>query len=200
MDVVTLYNLALHHIGGTRIQAVDEGGNADVLNDFLQVSIDNALEKYDWGFARDIQTLTYRTILNPDYDALDPNSDQYIPETWGDWSYVFDLPDDFLALRNVKDHEPGDYETLMTTICSNQDSMRITYTSSLRIVENFPNPFSEALAYLLAYNTCTRIVGFDAQQKQSLLQFYDASLRLAMQNSSRRQRYSIQGEYTLAED
>lgn len=200
MDQVTLYNMALDHIGGTRIQAVDEGGNADVLNSFIQVCIDDALEKHDWGFARNVKDLTYRVVLNPDYDVSDPSSEEYIPETWDEWEYVYDLPDDFLCMREVKDHEQDEYETLMTTICSNQSSMTIKYTSSLRIVENFPNSFSEALSYLLAYYAFTRVSGFDPANKQVMLQQYEIFLKLAMMNNSRRQKYSQKGEYTIVED
>ena len=200
MDTVTLYNMALDHVGGTRIQSADEDGNAAICRDFEQIVVDNGLEKFDWTFARAFQDLTYRMIANPDYDPLDPNSPATIPETTKDWAYTYDLPNDFLCIRVVDNHTNDEFEPLMATICSNSDEMSITYTSALRIIENFPNPFSEAISFLLAYYICTRVSGFNPEMKSFLLQQYDVFLRIAKQHDSKRRTISVQGEYTLVEE
>ena len=199
MDTVTLYNTALNHVSGTKIQAVDEGGNADVCNEFVLLATNQALEPWDWTFARERRTLTYRTVPNPDFPAV-PGAPATIPETYGDWDYVYDLPNDFLSMREVVDHAADEFETRMITINSDSAELVIVYTSSLRVIENFPDPFSMALSYLLAYFIGARVSGDDLQRDDGILNKYGIFLELAKKHDSRRQKMSVRGEYTLVEE
>jgi hypothetical protein len=121
------------------------------MDDQYENTIENAFQRYRWGFARDFYNLTEYSTLS--------SSERY--------SYLYGIyyfPSNFLFLRNVyanpKSHVPlAEYDILPEGLYSNNDNgVYIEYTK--RVDEaNWPAYFIEFIKNRLALDLCYDLTG-----------------------------------------
>lgn len=202
MNRLTLYNMALAHFGGSSIQATDQAGNAEVCNDFINVVLDSAIEGFDFTFARNSAKLARSVGFQEIEGELPTDRSEYLllDKTIGDFTYAFDLPKDFIQLRNVKDLKNGDWKIYGRVLATDSEEVTIDYTARIREIDILPNMFSEAISYALAYYIAPRISGQDNNRQAALYSQYDFFIKKAQGSDSGKEYLSVQGKYELVDE
>lgn len=159
---VQIANMALLHIGDSTIESFTEESNEALrVSIWYEPCVKEALESYDWSFARRRATLA----LHGD-DA---------PE--GEWTFRYVLPDDCLKpLRLVNpagktaDKVPYTLElddsAAERTLLTDLESAKLVYTANIQDPVFYPMQFVVALSHLLAArlayaNTAKRTLASD---------------------------------------
>lgn len=146
-----------------------------IYEDLMKVS----LQRYRWGFALGYSNLTSPTALTDER-----------------FDYKFDLPADFLFLRNQyanpTTHNPvGEYIILPDGIYLNADLVTIEYTK--RVIDtSLPHYFTNFIKYRLALDLCFDLTGdtdlMSILQQQEALQYINATNIDSRQQFPRTQR------------
>lgn len=138
---VDICNRALLKLGAEPIAALsDSTPRARYCNELYDATKQRLLQEHPWNFAKTLVTLAVRT------DAPD----------WK-WTYWYDLPADFLNLREIDGFQIGDWEILGTTIACDQDeSIKLAYTANVT-EDRFTPLFEEYLALTLASELCLKL-------------------------------------------
>jgi len=116
------------------------------INFIYEQIIRQVLSRYLWGFALVRADLTGKATL----------TDQR-------YKYSYDLPDDFVYLRNQYSSVKGfsvisDYEFMDGLFYTNAESVFLDYTARVD-EELFPDYFIEYLKYKLAFDLCFNLTG-----------------------------------------
>ena len=152
---VQLCNMALFFIGGGRIELLTEASEeAAAANLWYDTSRRQALELFNWNFARRMQTLALHSDAAP------------VPA----WSYRYTVPADMLAPRHILNPsgptaDAVPYE-LMTndagtemTLVTDMASAKLIYTFDQKSEALFSTLFVMVLTRMLAANMCYSISG-----------------------------------------
>ena len=140
-------NMALGHIGGGRIDNVDQDRSSDaaLVRTYFDVARRAELETYDWSFARRFQALPEDT-----QDAV------------GQWQYAYIIPADCLAARRLqKDRTIYSEQRIPYELAASDDGVRLLlmtnmpeavlrYTFDQKNVATFTTNFVMALSHRLA--------------------------------------------------
>lgn len=149
---LTIANMALSHIGAkVKLTAFPTSSSTGIVNEsvflWYDLSRRQALEAYDWSFAR------RRSPILTDH-AKDPQE--------GIWGYRYALPTDHLKVRRIQnptnvgsnavpyeiDIASDDTKSLETSV----DDAIIVYTFDQTTVTLFSDFFTETLSHLMASN------------------------------------------------
>jgi len=155
MSKVGICNLAISLTGSkSSIQSLTEASaEAGYCNQWYDTARKEALESFDWGFARRRITLASH--------ADDP------PDNWG---YRYQHPSDCIAMREIVN--PGgdeadaipflvEADSTLQSLCilTDVDDAEAKYTFDQQTVGIFPSEFNMALAYFLASKMCLQLTG-----------------------------------------
>ena len=143
-------NMALGHVGGGRIENIDDDRSADaqLVRTYFDTARRAELEVYDWSFARKFQAL--------------PGAAQ---APVGQWLFAYVMPVDCLAARSVQKNTTGDkrvpYEVTASNdgerslLMTNMPEAILRYTFDQRFPSlytvNFVMAFSHRLAAYIGY-------------------------------------------------
>lgn len=144
-------NRALSKLGQPSIANIDTTNTkpARVISRMWDSVRDAMLQAYPWKFAG------YRAQLGLTTAPL-----------WG-WDNAFNLPNDYLALREIKD-DP-DYTIENGKILTNANApLYIRYTRRITNTAQFHPLFVEAFASRLAYEGCEEITDSNTKQEKAL--------------------------------
>lgn len=141
MTKTEICNRALNFLGQEPIVDIDSDGPQEVsLRNAYDFALEDSLRSHTWNFA-------YKRASLARLDAA---------PTYG-YSYAYQLPSDFLKLRDTDDtlgHEiEGDQ------ILSNNESMKIRYIARVTDTEKFDSSFANFLAVRLARELAYNITG-----------------------------------------
>ncbi len=194
MNRLTLYNMAIAHVGGSRIQSTEHESNAEICNSFINIVIDNALESHDFTFARRYAKLAQ----NIETVGID---EEYVtqPKSIGDFEYSYNIPSDLVQMRGVIDHSTGEWKIYGKELGSNQEEVSIDYTFAVRTITLFPSLFAEALSFYLAYYITSEIAGDNEEKRARLYQQYEFFLKKAIGADSGKEYISTPGEAEFTE-
>lgn len=137
-----LANVALRHIGGTRITSFTDGSkNANAVNDIYVSVRDGLLAKHNWNFATQRVELA-RSATVPAFEF--------------DYGYV--LPSDWIRTISVHDNDAGAgsmefrVETNGTerVIVASRENVFLRYVARITDPNMWPTDFISALEYALA--------------------------------------------------
>lgn len=171
---VGIGNLALANIGtNATIETFNENSaEAKQLNRWYNFARQQALESFNWSFARKRQALALASDDPPD-----------------DWAYRYQYPSDCVALRLIvnpvgKDADAIPYDIISsedgqtkTIVCNLEDAVA-EYTFDVTSTTLFTALFIEALSFLLAYHIAYPLTQ-NKQIRDDMFQTYWAVLRLA---------------------
>lgn len=187
---VGIANLALSHVGAnSTIESFTESSTGAIqTNLWYDRSRLQALEAYDWGFARKRITMALHGDTISD-TATDPLA--------GVWGFRYQYPSDCIAPRKIQnpnappdDAIPFDIETDLggkqQTILTNQEDAVLVYTRDLHATDLFPSSFVMALSHLLASNIAYSITGKRSVAKEELAT-YIALKRIAEAEDANKQ-------------
>lgn len=153
LSKVAVANRALQKLGAKRIESLTQDHpNARSINACFDIVRDALLRKYDWSFA-----------IARDSIAADPDG----PE-WGDWNR-YTKPNDFIRL--LRDDESGlavDWKIEGDFILSADASpLEIRYIARIEDPNKYDSSFVDALAAMIADETCIEITGGGAKKAQA---------------------------------
>jgi len=147
---VDICNLALTQLGADRIVAIDEDSeNARKMNAVYTRILRSTLRKHPWNFA--CKEVTLATL------AETPVIDDY--------TYVFQLPSDFIRLVKTDLAETDDYKILGRKIYSNESTLKIKYVYYVEDPNEYDDLFTDTLAARLAAELAFSISGDKALAK-----------------------------------
>jgi hypothetical protein len=159
-------NLALSRVGAGFIDSLDEpSAPAELCRLLYPIARDATLRDHDWNFAR--KRLAMAT--------LDQTSDQ--------WDYVYLLPADCLAVREIYNPSKGfkgdripyelglDENDSRVTVLTDEYQAILIYTKKVTNASLFDSKMTDALAWRLASDLAQPLRG-DIQLGQSFLQQY----------------------------
>jgi hypothetical protein len=172
---VTISNFVLSHIGAGVIESFTERSElARKAALWYEFSRKEALEAFDWGFARKRAALA----LHSDYP----------PE--GRWSFRYQYPADCLKAREIQNPfgtkanaipfsiERATSSPVKTILTDAEDAV-LVYTFDLEDTSLFSNYFIDALSHLIASRLAPPITGNHKDVKEYEFQVYVAMLRVA---------------------
>lgn len=170
---VGIANMALSHVGArAKIQTLTENSaEAKQCNIWYDFSRTQALEAYDWAFARKRLTLALDGDAAPD-----------------EWSFRYQYPADCVAFRRIWNPNGPDDDAIpfavetnsnqARTILTNLDSAVGVYTFDLSSTVMFTPFFVEALSHLLAHHIAFSLTG-KLDIKNQEMQIFNAMIRQA---------------------
>lgn len=131
---VEVCNLALIEAGSEPITALsDATPRARLCNLIYAQTKSRLLQKHPWNFAKTLVTLAVRVDAPP----------------WK-WLHWYDLPADFLRLRQIENLGVDQWEIIDRQICTDQDeSINLLYTADVT-EDRFSPLFTQALVLTLA--------------------------------------------------
>ena len=178
-SVISICNLALSHVGGYSIAALDEqSAEARLCARHYEVCRDEVLRGFKWAFATKLRPLALAA------DVTFPN-----------WEHVYAYPADCLAPRRIvgagtrKPSAPLEYTVVSAAagtqkyILSDDPEAYLEYTARITDPAQFDAQFVSALSYRLAADLVTGLTG-DSKERGSLLQVYGALLAEAKATSA----------------
>lgn len=148
----SICNMALGRIGAERINdfsdASETGIEAIQCRLHYEQTRDALLRSHQWRFARGRSTLSQNAAYTADTTTFE-------------WTYAYDLPTDFLAMRSIwEDAGRGEvgqqypYSPEGTQILSEETSMKIRYIKRVTDVTKFDPLFVDVLILQLAVKLC----------------------------------------------
>lgn len=157
---VAIANLALQKLGAKRIESLTQDHpNARSINACFDLMRDKLLRMYDWSFA------IKRDSIAATADVVE----------WGDWS-AYTKPGDFIRL--LLDDESGyatDFKIEGDYILSaNSAPLEIRYIARIEDPNKYDSAFIDALAALIAFQTCEEITGSTSKQDRARADMKDA--------------------------
>ena len=174
--------MALSHIGGGTIESIEADEPLAVqCRIWYDVCRRQALESFDWGFARKREQLALHG------DTISETSSDPLAGVWG-FRYMY--PADAIVLRKIQnanappgDATPYDVETSLDgqekTILTNVNEIVAVYTYDLQDTGLFSALFIRALSHLIASSIAFNITG-----KQKLVQQQGQAYRLVLLGAS----------------
>jgi hypothetical protein len=200
MTKAVLVNRALRHANLTTIESTDEDND---ISAFIAEEFDEIVEEalnagnFDWPQAR-----RRRTLLQ-------------ISQTWGNWQYAFDLPDDMVQLHFLVQTDANETDTLAEweyalfeyrddadrsgiRVATDYPELDAIYTGHLTSVPYMSNPFAIAVSWLLAHHLSDAFGG--AERSAYCYSMYTQKINEAKAHDHRKEHPSVRGEYTLLED
>lgn len=171
-------NMALSHIGAGTIESIDADEPIAVqCRIWYDICLRQALEAYDWGFARKRVNIALHgdTISETDGDPLT-----------GVWGFRYQYPPDAIVIRKIQNANapPGDatpysVETSLNgqekTILTNATPAVAVYTYDVQDTGLFSPLFIRALSHLLASSIAFNITG-----KQKLVEQQGRAYQLTL--------------------
>ncbi len=167
LSQLDICNMALSHIGARNdISAFPTASSTGIENQSIflwyDISRRQALEAYNWSFARQLSAILTDHADDPD-------------DTEGLWAYRYQLPTDYIKVREVMNptnvgSDAIPYEIGMSrvsstmSIQSNVDDMQIIYTFDNQTPSTWSEYFGIALSHLLAAN-----IAFPITRKRSVM-------------------------------
>ena len=180
---VSIGRMALSNIGDkSNIESLDEQSTAArKISIWYDHARKQALEAFDWSFARKRQTLATH--------GDDPTTE---------WVYRYQLPSDCVAFRRIfnplgEDAEPIPFDLEISTngtlsILTNQADAIGVYTFDQTACDLFSPIFVTALSYLIAFYICYDVTG-KQDVKKGALETYISLIRNAQtQNANQKQK------------
>lgn len=170
---VQIANMALSHVGTkSSIESLDENSpEAKACKLWYQLSLEQALEGFDWSFARKRQALAL--------DGEDP------PE---EWSYRYQYPSDCVRFRHIWNPAGPDADAVPFEVETNSNGTRTilthmvdaigVYTMLLDNPASYTPMFVEALSRSLAHHIAFTITG-DLKVKSEQAQGFQAIIAAA---------------------
>jgi hypothetical protein len=178
---VTIANMALSHIGArSAIQSLTEDSTeASQANMWYEYSLKQALEAYDWAFAR--KRVALALIENVSDDSTD--------NAYYEWVYRYQYPSDCLVMRKISnpagkraDAVPFEVETTedneSRSIFTDMEDAIGVYTFFNETPSTYSSHFVDTLASLLAHRMAFSITG-SRTITNDMLQLYQAMIRVA---------------------
>lgn len=195
-----LVNRALRHAKLTEIESVDDDNelSAFISNEFDAI-VEEALDagNFDWPQARRRRSL------------------HLITETWGEWEYAHDLPDDMVQLHGLVEPDTAEKFTLSEyeyalfeyrddadrsgiRVASHHEELDAIYTGLLTSVPYMSLPFAIAVSWLLAHHLSDAFGS--AERSVYNYQMYTQKINEAKAHDHKKEHPSVKGVYTLLED
>lgn len=176
---VKIANMALSHIGAnSSIESFDEesaeAGQIKLWYDYCRIQ---ALEAFDWTFARKRQVLALLEVI----ESGDPLEHE--------WAFRYQYPADCLTARRISnplgfdaDAVPYSIETSeandVKTILTNMEDAVLVYTFDLDQTSLFSSHFVDCLAALIAHRIAFSLTG-KRQMAADMLDLYRGLIRVA---------------------
>lgn len=155
---VKIANMALSHIGKSKIEAIDENSpGAKACNLWYDYARIECLEAFDWSFAR------RRVALSE--SSEDPPEDL--------WTYRYNFPSGVVAARHLENplgpdadavpfeielNAAGDAKTILTDL----EEAKLVFTGDIEAVGLFSSHFVATLSYRLAHHIAFELTGKNA--------------------------------------
>lgn len=177
-------NMALGYFGEARISSINDSSNvARTCKQYFAQTRDAVLRSHLWNFAMGRK-------------ALSALADAPLFE----YSYAYQLPEDFIRLAAVNDLDAYDYQACeypftieQNQILSNSESCKIRYVKRIEDVTQYDALFVEAFSMKLSSVIVGKLSG-DWQQAQTLLRTYsglmESKARAVDANEDRHRRRS----------
>ena len=175
---VIIANMALSHIGAENdIEGLDEEtAEAKAINTWYDFSLQQALEAFDWTFAR------RRIVLNLHADTISTTSNQPLAGVWG---FRYSYPPDCVTLRKLQHpNAPPDnalpFEIELSldgtekTIVTNVENAVAVYTFIQTAANLYTPGFVLALSFAVAANIAFTLTGKLSVAKQMTVNFGQA--------------------------
>lgn len=171
---VELANQALDHLGKDRIASLTESSTAArKINEVLTRTINAALARSHWTFARKVQTLASQT------------------NDWEErWSFKYDEPNDLITFIriiprvDIPNHEPQvPHARRGGSVYCDECDAKAEYVYETDATLTMPQPFLDAVSFLLARNVAmplTRKRSFWADMNTA----YEEMLGLAIEHDA----------------
>ena len=176
---VEICNLALNHLGGYRIQSLeDRNKQANFCKNLYPSLRDTVLEAHDWTFAR--KRITLALLSDESFDG---------------WTYAYQLPNDCLNPRlihnSVSNSEQDKIEFELVgneaknrrIILTNQVDAVLIYTAQTTDANMFSATFKDALAWLMASYLAVPLLG-KANLQSQFFELYEISIGRARSSSA----------------
>lgn len=125
--------------------------NAATLRTYFDTALDVALKAHAWDFATKYVELT-----------LDSDADNITP-----YSYLFQLPEDFLEFQRVYDEngETSEYQNTSEGLYTNSNPAYLKYTYRNTDFGTYDSAFAQALAFSLAELASSSIIGNQGREQ-----------------------------------
>ena len=171
-------NMALSHVGAEHdIESLAEiSTEADAVELWYDYSLQQALEAFDWSFARK------RIVLTLHGDTISTTSNQPLAGVWG---FRYKYPNDCIVVRKMQHpNSPPDnalpFEIELSlagdekTILTNVENAVAVYTMFQQSVNLFSPSFVLALSFAIAANIAFTLTGKLALEKSMQEKFFQA--------------------------
>jgi len=181
---VSICNMAISNCGGSPIESITENSTeAKQCNTWFTFARRQALEAYDWSFARRRLTLATHSDAEPD----------------GVWSYRYQYPSDCVMFRKIQNPEgdiadpvPFEIETddaqITKSILTDLDDAIGVYTFDLTDTTLFPSHFIITFSYALAARISFAITGKVELSEIMDKKFNDSILLASASNANEQMR------------
>ncbi len=152
-DQLTLYNLALGHLGQRRLASLSESSDLRrILDEYWSQEVAYCLERRFWNFSYRTVSIDASTTIAPAFD----------------WQYAFEIPDDWIRTRMISavetftepllniSEQTGCWWANLTPIYVQYNSNDPNYGMNLGA---WPASFVDYVSLRLARQSCKRILG-----------------------------------------
>lgn len=184
VSIISICNLALSHVGGFSIAAVDERSTEGRLcgqhYDFCR---DEVLRSFNWAFATKITPLALVSGVSV------PN-----------WEYTYALPADCLNARRIVFEGSGALPdtlqrfTIISSssgtskyLCTNLEGAWLEYTARITDPAMYDSQFVTAFAYRLGADMATALSGVEGKRRE-LMNFFSMAIAEAKASSANEQK------------
>lgn len=180
-SVITVYNMALSHLGvGKEVaRTTENSAEAKACNTFYETTLKSVLRDFPWPFATEYHTL----------EELDDNPDE------DNYAYAYQYPTDCLAARRILSGIRNDNRQTRVhfkvvrqngskILLTDQEDAVLEYTSFVEDVDDFDPDFMQALSRRLASYIAPRLTKSKATETATeQLKFYQFELTKARANA-----------------
>lgn len=201
-DQVDICNMALRNIAASRISAIDEGSpQSNVIQDFFDFLLENEIRSYPWRWATETAELAVVTDEEPP-----------------DFTYVFQLPADYLMIQKIIDTYSGaivydsldqsyqrhvasnsEWEIRNGKLYANLSGVTIKYTKLVTDYAALDSTFVIAFAHLLAhYIAPTLTTRDDLAAQQYGLYLANVNMARGLDGSEQRRTLKISRDHLMS--
>lgn len=184
VSIISICNLALSHVGGFSIAALDERSTeARLCGQHYDFCRDEVLRSFNWSFATKIAALALVSGVSV------PN-----------WEYAYSLPADCLNARRLVfegSRALSDRQQLFTILassagtakylCTNLEDAWLEYTARITDSTMYDSQFVTAFSYRLGADMATALSGVDGKRRE-LMNFFSMSIAEAKASSANEQK------------
>jgi len=186
---VQICNMALTHLGQSRINNLTDTSEASVLcNLYYETTRDEVLRSHEWNCA-----LWYQSLA-----ALASTDDDYLLGDYEEYDYQFQLPTNPFCLRvlEVSDYPTYPYEVVSGYLLTNLSTVVIKYIRRVEDPTKFDPLLVKAISYRLAAELAIKITN-STKIRDDMLMMYELQLNRAIDLDARESEKPQTEEYNI---